>query len=125
MSHDNDHDNALRPYTGTVERPAPLLDVEVPHAWHARVQVTELMLPGRGKTFEVRVTRFGGPRLDGTPDPVGVTIAQVDDVVAEAEGERAREIALRAVEDLRANRIPDLKVLARTVRGGPARPAEI
>jgi len=118
-SHDGERDQPLQAYRGSVERPRPLLEISVPSAWRATVMVTELLLPGHGKTFEVRVTRYGGPKLEGTPDPVGVTIAQVDDLVAERAGEAAREIAMRAADELRAGRIPDLKELQIDVAGGP------
>jgi hypothetical protein len=110
-----DDESPVRPYSGTVERPKPLLELREDR-WATTITVTALELPGIGKTFEVRVTRFGGPKLDGTPDPVGVRIAQVDDVIAERAGERAREIAMRAAEQINQGVAPDLKALARTVR---------
>lgn len=114
----------LRPYGGHVPRDRPLFEQHVSQ-WNSTITVTLLDLAGHGATHEVRVTRMGGPKLSGTPDPVGVTIAQVDDVIAEREFERAREIALRAVDELRAARVPDLKTLQQTVRGGPTRAGDL
>jgi hypothetical protein len=119
----SDHETALKPYAGTVERPKPLLERHVA-MWNAVVTITELDLPGLGKRFEVRATRYGGPKLEGTPDPIGVRIGQVDDVIAERNGDRAREIALRAVEELRAGRATTLQRISQQVPGGPATAAD-
>lgn len=104
-------------YAGTVERPPALFERSGQQPWPWHVTVTELLLPGYGKRFEVRVTRHGGPKLSGTPDPVGVTIAQVDDVISEPNGEAAREIAMRAADALSSTWIPDLKQLQILVVG--------
>lgn len=118
---DQELDGVLIPYGGSVDRPRPIFDESVPYRWNSRITITELVLPGMGKRFEVRLTRMGGPKLGGTPDPVGVRVAQVDDVIAEKDGARAREIALRAHDMLlEGDVVPDLMELQRMVRGASA-----
>lgn len=116
-------------YRGGVERPKPLLELAAEFL-ESRVTVTRLVLNGLGVRYEVRVKRYGGPKLEGTPDLVDrggrpVRLGQVDDVIAERDPERASEIAQRAYDELRARRIPILHELQAAVRRAPARPADL
>jgi hypothetical protein len=101
----------LKPFAGQMKRWPPVL-TERPGTWDAVVKVTPLT-GGAGQGTEQRhweiSANWHGPGLPGLPPVAGPVDAT--DFVLVTELELARAVALAAVEEIRALRVPDLRAL--------------
>jgi hypothetical protein len=107
----NPNTTPLRPYAGTMRRWPPVLELTA-GTWHARVKVTPLT-GGRGRATDQRSwevsANWTGPGLEGLPpSPVPV---DATDFVLVTELELAKAVAMAAIDEFRAARVPDLRAL--------------
>jgi hypothetical protein len=96
-----------------IQRAKPVLELGPVAPWVGRVTVTPLDLAGYpDMNWDVHAS-WTGPPLPGTPTPrPGQIVAATDSYVTQGLVE-ARAIALRALEQLRAGAVPDLRAIAR------------
>lgn len=103
----------LRPQAGTMTRWPPVLELTA-GIWQARVKVTPLT-GGRGADTSTRTWEVGaswlGPGLPGLPD-AGQPV-DANDFVLVTELELAKAVAIAAIDEFRAARVPDLRALVR------------
>jgi hypothetical protein len=102
----------LKPFAGQMKRWPPVMQLR-PGVWDATVKVTPLT-GARGQDAEQRhwevSANWHGPSLPGLPR---VEKADVTDFVLLAELELAKAVAMAAVDEIRALRVPDLRALVR------------
>jgi hypothetical protein len=112
-----DQPTDLRAYAGSITRERPVLDLRA-GVMAGRVVITPLSgFRGAGAyramRFEV-AAHWHGPGLPGLPPAAE---ADVTDTLLLGDLELARAVALAAVDELRARRVPDLRALARRFDG--------
>lgn len=102
----------LRPYAGSAALERPVVELTAPN-WQARATVRYIAgLRGRAaeRPWAVSVS-WTGPRMPGfaagAPDGESADLMLVDELAL------ARELAQRAIDDIRALRVPDLRALHR------------
>jgi hypothetical protein len=107
----------LKPFAGQMRRWPPVLQLR-PGAWDAIVKVTPLT-GGRGQGTDQRhwevSANWHGPGLPGLPP---VAAADASDFVLVTELELAKAVAMAAVDEIRALRVPDLRALTRRFQDG-------
>jgi hypothetical protein len=111
-----DQPTDLRAYAGSITRDRPVLEL---HAGVMAGRVVITPLSGfRGAGY--RATRFEvaahwhGPGLEGLPPAAD---ADVTDTLLLGDLELARAVAMAAIDELRASRVPDLRALRRRFDG--------
>jgi hypothetical protein len=108
-----DQPTDLRAYAGSITRERPVLELRA-GAMDGRVVITPLSgFRGAGAyramRFEV-AAHWHGPGLPGLPP---ADAADVTDTLLLGDLELARAVAMAAIDDLRASRVPDLRALRR------------
>jgi hypothetical protein len=101
---------------GRVQRPGPILEDGPVPPFQGRVSVTPLRLNGYANVQYDVVASWVGPKLPGTRDAKPGQLVSASDSYLEENLELARAIAIRALEQLRAGAIPDLRALAQNLR---------
>ncbi|HEV3136161.1 MAG TPA: hypothetical protein VG348_15840 [Acidimicrobiia bacterium] len=102
---------------GAIKRPAPFWKEGPVPPFAATVMITSLAIRGDpGMQFEI-IANWTGPHLPGTPTPQpGQKVNASDCYVVDRDRFLAQAIAGRALEQLRAGVIPDLRALAVELR---------
>jgi len=105
-----------RPYRGAVTRANPIFEDGPVAPWHATVKVIPLEGIRGGPHFEVLCAWTGPPPHLHPPSDRAVDASDVYTVTPSDGPDFAKELARRALEDLRAGTVPDLRAHAQQMK---------